>query len=348
VRYVVALDGDDVSAFGRFVNVPEAWVRAEQERENRAQIATFGAGFVFVAAALAGLVLGIIAWTRHRCDVRALLLVFGVSAALTLAAAANNAPLIAMQLRTAEPLWSQWLVRVLGAVAAGLVAALLFGLLAGVGAWNARTSPRVPLAGRLPPWAAAIMAALFVTGVQTALTGLVERSAPVWPQLAQSQFSPLAGALISGLNLIPYAGVALFVVYLVTRLTAGFTRRGWIGVTLIVILQCAAALSQAGSQYVAGLIAGVTGGLTAAAVLWWLIRYDARMIPVYVATTVIAGAVVRAVQVGTLQAWVALAANACAAAVAAWLVVRYIDRPLAPAAAPPPAPTPDAAAAATR
>jgi hypothetical protein len=45
-------------------------------------------------------VLGIIAWIRHRCDVRALLIVFGLSVVLTLAAAGNSVPLIAMQLST--------------------------------------------------------------------------------------------------------------------------------------------------------------------------------------------------------------------------------------------------------
>jgi hypothetical protein len=342
VRYVVALAGDDVSAWGRFVNVPESWMRAEEERTNRAQIAAIAAGFLFVAAVVAGLVLAIIAWIRHRCDVRALLTVFALSVVLTLAAAGNGVPLIAMQLSTAEPLWSQWLIRVLGTVAAGLFAALVSGLLAGIGSWHARTSPRVPLAIRLPPWAVAMSAALLVTGAKTAVAAVATRSAPLWPALPQSQLSPLAGALIAGLNLVPSAGVALFVVYLAARVTAGFTRRAWLAVALIVLLQCAIALSQAGGQYVGGLIAGVAAGLTAAAVLWWLIRYDPRTVPAYIVTELVAAAAVRAAQTGSVQSWVGFAIQALAAVAGAWLVMRYLEQPLAAAAKPPPAQDPAA------
>jgi hypothetical protein len=110
-------------------------------------------------------------------------------------------------------------------------------------------------------------------------------------------------------------------------------RQAWIGAAVIVLLQCAAALVQSSGEYVSALIAGVTGGLTAAAVLWWLIRYDVRMIPAYVATGSILTALVRTIQVGTTDAWIGFALNAAATAGVAWLVTRYIAQPLpAPAA----------------
>jgi uncharacterized membrane protein (UPF0182 family) len=154
------------------------------------------------------------------------------------------------------------------------------------------------------------------------------RAAPIWPPLPQAQWSPLAGAVLSGLNALPYIGTALFVVYVVARLTQGFSRNAWLGVGLIVVLQCAAALAQAGGQYVSALIGGASAGLTSAAVLWWLLRYDLRMLPAYVVTGALFSAVVRAVQMNTGQGFVLLAIQAAVAVLVAWAATRYIARPL--------------------
>ena len=327
-RYVVGIAGDEVSAYGRYVFVPQAWTRAEEERVNRAQVAGIGAGLVFLAAALVGLVVGVIAWTNRRCDTAAVWRVMLLSVVVTLLVAANNLPSLALQLRTAEPLWQQWLMRALQLAAGGIVTALLLGLLAGVGAWGARTAPRHALAGRLPPWAAGVAAALLVTGLQTALAGAAPRSVPTWPALPQAQWVPLAGGVLSGLNVVPYVGAALFVVYVVARLTHGFTRRGWLGVGIILVLQCAAALAGAGGQYVPALLGGVAAGLTSAAVLWWLMRYDLRMLPAYIATGSLLASLARAAQIGTAQAWTLYAVQAVVTVAMAWVVTRYIDRPL--------------------
>jgi hypothetical protein len=330
-RYSVLVSGDEVSAYGRYVFVPEAWKVEEDRRANRAQVAAIGAGLVFLAAALAGLVVGIIAWTHRRCDTAAVWRVMLLSVLVTLLVAANNLPALALQLRTAEPLWQQWLMRGLGVAAAGVVTALLLGLLAGVGAWGARTAPRHALAGRLPPWAAGVAAACLVVGLQTALAGAAPRSVPLWPPLPEGQWSPLAGAVLGGLNMVPLIGAALFVVYVVARLTHGFSRRGWLGVGMIVLLQCASALAGAGGQYVPALLGGLAAGLTSAAVLWWLVRYDLRMLPAYIVASALIGTLVRVVQVGTAQAWMLFALQAAVAIAMAWIVTRYIDRPLAAA-----------------
>jgi hypothetical protein len=332
-RYVVSVAGDEVNGFGRYVFVPEAWTRAERERANRGQLAVVAAGLVFVAAGLAALVVGIIAWTHRRCDTRALWLTFAVTLVAILGLAADNLPTLAFQLRTAEPVWSQWLMRVLGSVAGGVLAALLAGLLAGVGAFGGRTATRLPLAGRLPPWGAAIAAALLVLGVQSLLAGAGPEGAPVWPTLPQSQLSPLAGSLLGGLAELAWIGAALFVVYVASRLTEGFTRRGWVGVALVVVLQTAGALAASRGQYVQGLAVGVTGGLVAGAVLWWLIRYDVRMVPAYVATGIVLEALRHAVQTGLPVAALWFALHAVVAVVIAWWWTRYLGRPL-PAPAP--------------
>jgi len=328
-RYAVALTGDEVSAFGRYVFVPEAWQRDERQRVNRGQVMRIAAGLVFLVAGLAGLVIGVIAWTHRHCDVGALWRVLALSIVVTVAGALNNLPSLSLQLDTAEPIWSQWLMRGLGLAASGVVGALLFGLLAGVGAWGARTAPRLVVAGRLPSWAAGVAAALVVLGLQSIVAGVAPRESPVWPALPQAQGWPDAGAALSGFNSIPYIGAALFVIYVVARLTHGFARRAWLGVGLIVVLQCASALAQSNGQYAAGLAAGVAAGLTSAAVLWWLLRYDLTMVPAYVVTGMLALSLQRAAQIGTPDAWVMLVLHAVVAVAMAWVATRYLGRRLA-------------------
>jgi hypothetical protein len=173
-----------------------------------------------------------------------------------------------------------------------------------------------------------VCAALLQLGVQTALASLAPRSAPIWPSLTLGQWSPAFGAVLAGVNFVPLVGVSLFIVYLVARLTHGFTRNAWIGVAIIVLLESAAALVQASGQYTSALVAGVTGGLTASAVLWWVLRYDLRMLPAYLATGAIASALLRATQTATPQGWTAFVIDSIATVMMAWLVAGYIARPL--------------------
>jgi hypothetical protein len=247
---------------------------------------------------------------------------------------ANAWPLQLMQLNTAEPVTSQYLQWVLGALVGGLMSALLFGVLAGIGAWYARSAPRAALAGRLPPWAAAVAAGLFVAGVQAVIANLGPRSAPLWPNLqGASLWSPFGGAILSGLGFISSAGMGLFVVYIVARLTDDWRRRRLLGMGIVVVLQCAAALLQAGANVAVAAASGVAGGLAVAAVLWLLLRYDARIVPVYVATGVVLSMIVRAVQEGTPGGYAATGAAAVVTAAMTWAVTRYLATPLPPAAA---------------
>ena len=77
LRYIVQISGDEVTGSGRLIHVPEEWQRAERQRDNRMSIVKISAGIVFLLAGLAGIVLGVIGWTRGRCDTRAVKIVAG-------------------------------------------------------------------------------------------------------------------------------------------------------------------------------------------------------------------------------------------------------------------------------
>ena len=333
LRYVVTIAGDEISGAGRLIHVPEAWERTERERDNRQRIVKASAGILLVIAGLIAVVVGVIGWTKGRCDSRALKAVAAMTFVLALLALVNSWPQQSMQFATAEPVESQALMLAISAVVGALFGALLFGLTAGIGAWYARSSARSVLATRWPPWLAASAAALFVAGLEAALSGLWPRDAPLWPPLQlASAWSPLVGAFIGGMGLVAIVGVGLFVLYLVARITDDWTRRQWMGVAIVVVLQCASALGQAGSNILGALAAGAIGGLATAAVLWLLLRFDATMVPAYAATGAILTIVLRAAQIGMAWAY-GLGAVAVAVVVTmAWLITRYLRTPPPPAA----------------
>ena len=330
-RYVVNVSGDRVSGAGRFVHVPETWTRAERERDNRLQVVALAGVAVLLAAGLAALVVGILGWVRDRVDARALRIVFAATLVLAVASAANGWPEVAMRLATTQPLASQLTTKILGGLAAALFGALIAGLCAGVGAFDARTSPPLDRIGRWPAPVAAIAAGAFVVGLEIALGALATPDAPTWPGAAwASKAFPLAGALLSGLAFISLASAQLFVVYVVSRLTSGFTRRLWLALVVVVALECAAALAQGPANIAGALVSGVIAGLAATAVLLLLLRYDRRLVPAFAATIVIMTGAVRAAQA---MAWLPFALDAIATiAVAVWYT-RFLRRAPAQAAA---------------
>jgi hypothetical protein len=300
-RYAVAVSGDEVSGAGRFVYVPEAWTRGERELDNRLQVVALAGVAVFFAAALAALVVGILGWVRHRVDTRALAIVFAVTFILALLSVANAWPGIAMQLSTTEPLASQLTMKILGGIASALVGALLAGLCAGVGAFGARTSPSLLRIGRWPAVVAAVAAGAFVVGLQATLSALATPEAPTWPGAPWiSQAWPLAGAVLSGVGFIGLASAELFVVYVVSRLTRGFTQRLWLAVAIVLALEFAAALAQGRANVPGALVSGGIAGVVASGVLLLLLRYDPRLVPAFAATIVVMGGAIKAAQAAAL------------------------------------------------
>jgi hypothetical protein len=234
-----------------------------------------------------------------------------------------------MQLRTAEPVAPQLAITIAGGLFAALLTAGLIALLAGVGAWYARSTPPTPLATRLPAWAVGVAVALAVAGLAAVSGMLAPRTAPLWPALKLAALAwPLVGALVDPIELVGASGAALFILYLLDRGTRGWSHRPWMAALLLVLLYCAVALV-GGGEPEAALLRGVVRGLMSFALLWWVLRYDLRAVPSFLATAMVLEAAHNAALDGGVGAWGLFAAGAAVTVAVTWAVTRHIARPLA-------------------
>ena len=271
-------------------------------------------------------------WLRDHCDSRALAAVLAIALAASAGSIAVMWPSLAMQLRTTEPILWQALLAVAGSLLGAGLAALGLALAAGVGAWAARTAPNTPSAGPLPPWAAGVAAALFVAGAGAAAGRLVPAEAPLWPSVAlESATFPWAAAALEGLAIVPSIGVGLFLLHILDRITAAWTRRSGFAVAIVVVLITGIIAVKAG-EVGAALAEGIAAGLFAAAVVYYVLRFDARTVPAYLVTAGLTDAAEDAALQGTAAGWASFAIAAAVSVAFGIAVTRYISRPLPPTA----------------
>ncbi len=265
--------------------------------------------------------------------------------AITFAAAAVGIavmwPTFAIRLKTTEPVAWQVLLLVSGLLLAAALGALVVALATGVGVWAARMRPRTPLAGRFPAWAGGAAAALAVAGAGALAERLVPPEAPLWPSLPfEAAAWPWAAAALHGVGVLSSIGVALFVLHILDRVTASWTRRAWLAVAVVAAL-IAGLVAAKGSRELGTVIAGgLVAGAIAAAVVYGVLRFDARTVPGYVVTAALASGAEDAALDATTASWIAFAVYAAVALATGWAALRYID-----SKGPPPEADPAGAAA---
>jgi len=325
-RVQVAIAGDEVAAASRSMYVPESWQRAESERDARRQVVRIVAFGTVALASLAALVFAIIAWARGRSDRRALVLMSVFVFALTIAGKINGWPTQAFSLTTTEPVTNQLVMSTLTVAAGAVVFALLLGLFAGVATHYARLQTPVRLEGRLPPWACGALAALATAGVAAMLGATVPASMPLWPDKASAAaWVPWLASAIEGLAFVPATVVAIFLLALFDRLTAGWTKRVALVAAVLVVLGAAIGLAS-GKDVVHSLAQGVVEGAVAFAFAWLLLRYDLRTVPAFVATGIVIEAARDAFRDGSADGWLACAITTLVVLVLAWRAVKMLER----------------------
>jgi len=153
---------------------------------------------------------------------------------------------------------------------------------------------------------------------------------PYWPALTGvAAWSSLLSGVIDGLGVVQSVAIMLFLLYVLSRVTAGWTRRVGVAVAIIVLLRTAEAIAVARTGVTtAGVLGALADGMLDAAVVYMLLRFDPRAAPAYVATVTLLAGVVRASESNTAIAWTAFGLTCATVIAIAAVITRYIARPL--------------------
>jgi hypothetical protein len=326
-RVQVSIAGDQVVASGRAVFIPEAWLRAEQARDGQWAAAKIAVGILTACVGIAALFVGIRSFTSAESDPRAGVLVGGLTFLAMIAGAANGWPTAAYFLSTTDPLITQIALRAASVVVGAVVVALFAGMFAAVASHAMRSRTPQPVSTSLPPWQAGAAAALVIAGFAALLTAVAPQLAPRWPSLGiENSAVPAIAAALQGFGFLRQVVVAMFALFVLQRITAGWTRRVWLVVLLLIVLFAIPAL---GAREIGPALAtGLTAALIATAFVLWVFRYDARALPAYAATATALDAATDAARKGTPIAWVWFAVTVAVYVLLAVAVTRWIARPL--------------------
>ncbi len=241
----VEIAGDEVVDTRRYVFLPEAWRRADEQRRASLQIAGGASTIVLRLLLVAGAILAVVRMTRKTFDFRLGLAVAGLSLLANVANLANAWPVLMNGLSTARPLPLQLGIPLAGNLGFAGLAAVLFGSLAGarpaVGEAS-ETRDRRSLIGT------GVAVGLGALGALALAAAAVGRGLPPWsvhwpasfaaPWLAASApgQAPYLALYAPLLAYLAFALVTLLAVTLANRLTAHWTRRkAAVGAGLVLI-----------------------------------------------------------------------------------------------------------------
>ena len=336
-RAVVFIAGDEITASGRYIFVPEEWQRAERERGSRLSIVKIAVVLLFSLIGLAAVIWASVAWARDHFDRRVFWTVALVSLAATLAGAIDQWPAAAFGLKTTEPILRQVALASASALFGAVLSALLAGMLSGVAAYAARMHLTPGLdAGTL--WIRGAEIGLFALGVDALIGALTPDLAPSWPSFgAEKAVIPwLARATAAVAIVTPIAG-AIVAFRWIDRLSSGWTRHRLLCVALLMLAEGAVTATRA-SQWLDIVAAGLVGGAVSAFLFAFAVRFDLRVVPAVIAVYATANAIGDAIQKATPQGWTLSLVAAAVTLAISWIATRYlVARGELPESAPEPA-----------
>ena len=223
VEITVGLADGVVADCVRGFHTPEAWSRAEQARTAVFGIITLVCSLLVTILFIAGMIVGIVRWSRGRFAAAVFFRVFATFICLSILTFANGWPSHLAAFSTARPWLSQCLLLLVQQIIALLlvspVAALLAGAAAGVVGESART-PRpkdLAVAGGIGLCAAAVLRAAALWTPEWH---------PEWPSCtAANSYLPLLQTPLGAITLfVLHVSFVAFVLWTLNRATA---RRGW-------------------------------------------------------------------------------------------------------------------------
>ena len=333
-RVEVEIAGDEVVDLRRYVFVPEAWRRADEQRVATLSIGFIASNLLGGLLLVAGAVAAVVGWTRGRFRVRTGLTLAGVAFGVAAVGLANDWPILMDGLSTAQPLPLQLGIGLVGALIGGGLIAIVQGLLAGhthalVVAAPAGDPAGQPGTGRQAAALTGLALGLAFLGILALAELVLDGAAPPWSAyFAASSAAPwLAAALSPIRSFLLLALGTLLVVTAVNSFTAGWTRRRAAGGAALVLVGALLGPGTASGDLLAWTVTGIlAGGLLLGAYVW-VLRAHPALIVVAAGAMTVPGLLERAME----QAYGgALAGSLAGAAAVSYLAWRWFTH-LAPA-----------------
>jgi hypothetical protein len=303
LRIQVTIAGDEVTSTGRFVHVPEDWLRSQRASDTRNLIIQVFTTFVFGSLLVAAAGAAVIAWSRHRYAPRLFVAAAGLMLLASGLNSANGLPMTMANLPTAQPLPLQMVVL----AGIGVVALTLISVLVGLPIGSAPA--KIDGTSRLPDRDAlglGIAVGLAGAGIAAAAAWL---RTPIWgrfPDLtAIGAVVPIAHVALAPIGgYLTRLAVLLTVLVAVDRATHGWTRsRASYGVALALIGFLAVGAPGA-SSVTAWLLAGLLTSVGLLLAYLTALRADLTTIPVALATMAAAGLAASSVTQPFSAAWI--------------------------------------------
>jgi membrane protease YdiL (CAAX protease family) len=287
-RVHVRIAGDQVADVSRYVHVPEEWEREDRNRQVLPGVLGIVGIIVVVLGLIAGVVVGVISWTRKKFSVAAFLLAFAVLLLSSILTTVNNWPTLLSQLDTSQPFLFQVIILLAGmAIAFGLIAVVVGIVVGWVQRMQLDSGPQsLTLAQSLIVGAS--LAAL-VAGLRALAGSFGAAQAPEWASLGDaSAYVPVLGVALSPLfpSLITPAAFLLLAFTAIGHWTRGWTRLQ--GPFYAVLFALGWLLGGSAAGGVTGwIVSGALSGILLLILYPAVLRYDYTVIPVGVATLAI-------------------------------------------------------------
>ena len=287
-RVHVRIAGDEVADVSRYVHVPEEWEREDRNRQVIPGVLGIVGIILVVLALIAGVVVGIVSWTRKKFSVTAFLVTLLFLLLSSILSAVNNWPTYISALDTSQPFLFQVIILLAGLAIAFSLIAVALGIVVG---WVQRM--QLDSGGQSPTLLQSVLVGVslgaFVAALRAAAGSFGTSLAPEWASLADANaYVPALSAAISPLfpSLITPAAFLLLTFTAIGHWTRGWTRNQAAFSVVLVALGLLIGGTAAGG--VTGwLVSGALSGILLLVLYPYVLRYDLTVIPVGVATMAI-------------------------------------------------------------
>lgn len=321
-RIAVNIAGDEVVSSGRFVHIPEDWEREHRNQRSKVQVIQISCVVILVLLYIAGAVLAVVRWSRHRFATVTFTIFFGLLAVFGAVQIANGFRAASAQFVTAQPWKLQAAIVIIGGLIATSAIASVTALLIGLAH---RWLPPQPSGNRGPSIAAGFGLGALLAGVGALGLRLAPSSMPPWPDYGGAAASwPLVAAALGPVGSW-ISGTALFLlaVAVVQSLTNGWSRRQGLTVALLILLGLVVTGGEGVETIPLWLLEGALTGLVLLTIWVVALRHHPALVPLVTA----AGSTLAAIRAAILGSYPgATAGSLIGAALVLGLAFFWFDR----------------------